>query len=132
MGHSSQGHLRSVMKVLKSFSNCYHQFGSMKGINTENFSPISFLLQFLERFWILQNSQQFLVLYGPIFRKLNLTQEENQGLGNWYYEILLERLTKSHKLKSCFDVTHFIGLLFFGKKQCSQVWWALWKENLVF
>ena len=48
LGHSSQGHLRSVLKVLKAFSNFFHQFVSMKGINTENFSLIRFLLQFLE------------------------------------------------------------------------------------
>ena len=50
MGHSSQGHLRSVLKVIKFFSNFYRQYVSMKGINTENFSPIPFLLQFLETF----------------------------------------------------------------------------------
>ena len=50
MGHSSHGDLRSVLKVLESFSNFYHQFVSMKGINTENLSPIPFLLQFLEMF----------------------------------------------------------------------------------
>ena len=32
--HSSQGHLRFVLTVLKPFSNFYHQFVSMKGINT--------------------------------------------------------------------------------------------------
>ena len=48
------------------FSNFYHQFVSMKGIDTENFRPISFLLQFLEAFQILQNLQKFPVLcLGP-------------------------------------------------------------------
>ena len=42
VGHSSQGHLRSVLKLLKSFSNFYHQSVSMKGINPENFRPIPF------------------------------------------------------------------------------------------
>ena len=44
-------------------------------INTENFIPISFLLQFLETFSILQNFTKFTKIscfvLGPIFRKLN-------------------------------------------------------------
>lgn len=48
LGHSNQV-LPSVSLVegVKSFSNFYHQYVSMKVINPENFSPTPFLRHFL-------------------------------------------------------------------------------------
>ena len=50
MGHSSEGHLGSGMKVLQISSNFHHQFLSMRQVYPENFSSMSLTVQFLWHF----------------------------------------------------------------------------------
>ena len=121
-GHSSQGHLRSFLEVFKSFSNIY-QFVSMKGINSENFSPIPFLLSFIE---ILNFKKFYKICKNFLFCVWGHFEEAKVWHRN---KILRERLTKPHKPKICFDIILILeALLVFEKIFFCWFWLAIWKK----
>ena len=109
----------------------------MKRINTENFIPILFLIQFLETLQILQNFPNFAKIsrfvFGPIFRKLNSDIGIKSRLGQLIFLNTTGKTNQTTDSQKLFGYnSHFIDLLFFEKNTILLGLVGNLKKNLIF
>ena len=134
MGHSSHGHLWSVLKVLKS--NFYHQFVSMN-IESGKFQPdtrstsiIRDVLNFTKFYKIYKN---FLFRVWAHFQEAKFWHRNKIRI--WATDILkyYRKDWPNHiNPKAILIKFSFYSPFIFRENFFCRVWWAVWKKNPIF